>query len=97
MQYGEHVAGRTIRTLTIHGSASRELGLEGLQDHSGLHVLRHSGVAEVGVARGRGTQADQVRVSSPRFRMYRDRFTHLDVHRYDHGITTFDTANVHAS
>ncbi len=78
--------------ILLISSSSRELGFESVQDHPGLHVVRRPRMAGLAPGRGGGHQTHQVcvrrqitRTIATRSRMF---------YRYEHGITTFDTANV---
>ena len=62
-----------------------------------MHVVRLSQVAELDSARGGGHQAHQICVRINTHRRVKCTAlsdTSLAPDRYDHGITTFDTANV---
>lgn len=76
-------------------SSSRQLWVEGFEDHLRMHVVWLAGLAELGSTRGGRHQADQVCVSDSCVFLPSDGLTHEHLNgRYDHGIQTFDTANV---
>ena len=89
------------RTQAQSRRVSSSLGkvrFEGVQDHPRMHVLRLEGMAGVGPARGRGDQAYQVCVSDVQpSNTARNLNKSAALNRWEHGITTFDTADVRCS
>ena len=89
---------RPFIKLALGSSSPRKLRAEGVEDHPRMHVLRLEGMAGVGPARGRGDQAYQVCVSDVQpSNTARNLNKSAALNRWEHGITTFDTADVRCS
>lgn len=78
----------------LSDSSTRQLWIEGIQDHSWMHVIRLAGMAGLGPGRGRGPEAYQSSVRAPSLPRSDVFVNSLRFSSYDAGINTFDTANV---
>ena len=102
MQYGKHFLALSALCLFLLRwtcSPPREVGLESFEAHSRLSILWQQGLGRMGDRRpGGGQQAHSICVSSMIHTVLLLPFRTLNVRRsYDHGIQTFDTANVRRS